>query len=104
LRQHYRCISGLELIPGTLNVELDAEVVLASTCRRLRAHEWSGPHDALLASCTVEGRRGVIIRTEPNNLRHGPVPPSILEIASDSHYRTLLKLKTGDLVRVEIDS
>jgi hypothetical protein len=51
----------------------------------------------------VEGHRGVVIRTEPNNLGHGPLAPTLLEIASDMHYRTSLNLKSGDTVDVDID-
>ena len=104
LTAHYQRISGLPLIPGTLNVELEEAYCLPKTSHRLRASEWNGPHDVLLLGCRVDEHPGVIIRTEPNNQGSGPVPRTVLEIASDARLRVLLGLDSGDSVVVHVDS
>lgn len=102
LIEHYRRISGIDIIPGTLNVQLKTDYVLPPTCKRLFACEWPGDEDVLIAHCCVNGYPGVIIRTQGNNVCGGRVEPSILEIASDICFRDHFDLRTGDSVRVRV--
>jgi CTP-dependent riboflavin kinase len=101
---HYRRLSGIEIVPGTLNVKLERDYVLPPASLRLRSAEWNGPHDVLLFPCRIFDRDAVIIRTEPNNLGQGEVLPNILEIASATHFRSECNVQTNDRVVVEVDS
>ena len=96
-------MSKMELIKGTLNVELQAHYVLPESVPRLEAKEWQGPHDVLMQACMVRGYLGVIIRTGPNNRDRGPVKRTVVEVASDTVLRSHFHLESGDPMELEVD-
>ena len=103
LLENYRRLSRLELVPGTLNVELEGPFVISATAPQLAASEWGGEHDVFVVPCRINDHAGVIIRTRVNNCGEGPVRQTIVEIASDVRLREKLGLESGDLVTVEAE-
>ena len=84
---------GIRLIPGTLNIELEEEVGLSPS--------WF-VGDQLLAECWLLGHRSVIIRAKLNESGKGPLPRSLVEVASSVHFRDKYGLQSGDVVELTI--
>lgn len=104
LHDHYRRNTGLDLFPGTLNLQLDHPWSVPAGALRLEAHEYGGTVSVNLVPCTVFGRRAFILRTDANEEGRGHHPKSLIEIATDVKLRDAFHLSDGDIVEVEIDS
>ena len=104
LREPYRRKTGLDLFPGTLNLQLDHSWSVPAEALRLEAHEYGGTVSVNLVPCTVFGRRAFILRTDANEEGRGHHPKSLIEIATDVKLRDAYSLRDGDIVEVEIES
>jgi riboflavin kinase, archaea type len=102
LHDHYARKTGMQLFPGTLNLELEQPWSLPPRPIRLEADEYGGTVSVSLVPCTVFGRRAFILRTDPNEQERGHHPKTILEIATDVKLRDAHQLSDGDIVEVEV--
>ena len=57
LQDHYRHKTGLQLFPGTLNIQLDEPFDLPQERARLEAQEYGGTVSVNIVPCTILGRR-----------------------------------------------
>jgi riboflavin kinase len=102
LRGHYLRKTGMDLFPGTLNLELDQPWSLPQRPIRLEAEEYGGAVSVNLVPCTVFGRSAFILRTDANEQGCGHHPRTIIEIATDVKLREAHHLHDGDIVEVRI--
>lgn len=98
-------LTGLSVVPGTLNVRLErafdrslARHYLPATDLDRRWSEETGQQGYFWVPVTVEGRfRGVAaIADEPG------YPDDLVEVVSDTHLRTALGLRDGDAIVLEV--
>ena len=102
LADHYFRKTGLELYPGTLNLQLEQPYVLPDTALRLEKEEYGGTVSVSLQPCQVFGRPAFLLRTDRNAAGDGPHPLTIIEVATDVRLRDAYGLANGDWVEVEI--
>ena len=102
LRDHYFRKTGMQLFPGTLNLQLDEPWPLPPQRMRLEAQEYGGAVSVNLVPCTIFGRRAFILRTDANEEGRGHHPRTIVEIATDVKLRDEYHLQDGDSVEVEV--
>jgi pimeloyl-ACP methyl ester carboxylesterase len=102
LHAHYERKTGLRLVPGTLNVQLDAPYDLPPHPLRLEAHEYGGTVSVNLFPCRIFGRRAFILRTDATEQGRGRHPRSLVEVATDVRLRDLFGLRDGDVVEIEV--
>lgn len=103
LSDHYRGKTGMELFPGTLNLELEKPYSLPVKVLRLEGAEYGGRVSVNLVRCTVFGRPAWILRTDANEEGRGDHPSTIVEIATDVKLRDVYGLADGDLMDVMIE-
>ena len=99
LKAIYDQASGLDLMPGTLNLELPVPLLIAPFARRLMWNDQS----ILMAECHVSEHPCVIIRTETNELTQHRVRNEIVEVASDLWLRKHFDLIDGAAVELRVD-
>jgi len=103
LQDHYARKTGMNLFPGTLNVQLDQPYSLPlSGVTRLEAQEYGGTVSVNILPCLVLGRSGFILRTDANEQNRGHHPKTVVEVASDVKLRDHFRLADGDQVEIEI--
>ena len=102
LRDHYQAKTGMELFPGTLNLQLECPWLAPEGCLRLEGAEYGGTVTVNIVPCSVLGRPAFILRTTANNEGRGHHPQTIIEIATDVKLRDAYQLKDGDRIEVEI--
>lgn len=100
LRDHYLNKTGLQLFPGTLNIQLDAPFDLPRERVRLEASEYGGTVSVNIVPCTIFGRRAVILRTDKAD---SELPSRmIIEVACEVKLRDEHGLRDGDVVEVAV--
>ena len=67
----YREISGMKLVPGTLNVQVREPCDLPDIASRLSAGKRGGPCDVILAKCRVAGHPGSSLEPLTMKLEEG---------------------------------
>src|SRR5262249_618633 len=91
-----------DLVPGTLNVPLDAPF-LVSPDALISPEEYNGTHSIKLQRCLIRGVRAVIMRPHTHELPrpwgHGPAH---LELMSHKHLRRHLGLEDNEAIDVDI--
>jgi riboflavin kinase, archaea type len=102
LHEHYLHITGMNLFPGTLNIQLENAWSLPARRLRLDAQEYGGSVSVSLVPCFIFGRRAFILRTDANEEGRGHHPKSIIEIATEIKLRDHFHLHDGDITEVEI--
>ena len=70
---------GMKLFLGTLNIQLDKEIVLDDD-EKILSNEYGGNFDVLVKECKIFDNKGYILRTEKNNSKNGAHPLNIIEI------------------------
>lgn len=100
LKDHYRNKTGLQLFPGTLNIQLDEPFDLPPERERLEAAEYGGTVSINIVPCTILGRRAVILRTDKAD--NDPESRMIIEVACDVKLRDQHHLSDGDVVEVGV--
>jgi riboflavin kinase len=100
LQDHYRHKTGLQLFPGTLNIQLDEPFDLPPGRSRLEAREYGGTVSVNIVPCTILGRRAVILRTDKADGE--PLSRKIIEVACEVKLRDRHQLRDGDLVEVAV--
>ena len=100
LRDHYRDKTGMQLFPGTLNVELDEPFDLPRGRARLEAEEYGGTVSVSIVPCKVFGRAAVILRTDKADGE--PQSRKIIEVACEVKLREQHQLRDGDVIEVEV--
>ncbi|MGA9997157.1 MAG: DUF120 domain-containing protein [Pyrinomonadaceae bacterium] len=100
LQDHYRNKTGMELFPGTLNIELDAPFELPRERTRLEAEEYGGTVSVSIVPCKVFGRAAVILRTDKADSE--PQSRKIIEVACEVKLREQHQLRDGDVIEVEV--
>ncbi len=96
--------TGMHLVPGTLNVELETEyVVPKGRLMRLEAGEYGGTVSVSIVPCKINSKEAFILRTDANEAGTGHHPRTIVEIASDVMLRERFALADGDEVAIEIE-
>ena len=100
LQDHYRDKTGMQLFPGTLNVELDEPFDLPRERARLEAEEYGGTVSVNIVPCKVFGRRAVILRTD--KAEGEPQSRKIIEVACEVKLREQHQLRDGDVLEVEV--
>lgn len=102
LKGHYLRKTGLDLFPGTLNVELPEEYGVPDGSARLGAEEYGGSVSVYIVPCRILGERAVILRTEAAERGEGAHPRTIVEVACEVKLRDKYGLRDGDPVRIEL--
>ena len=100
LQDHYRHKTGLQLFPGTLNVQLDEPFDLPQKQARLEAAEYGGTVSVNIVPCTILGRRAVILRTDKADSELQS--RMIIEVACEVKLRDRHQLRDGDVVEVTV--
>ena len=99
---HYKRKTGLDLYPGTLNIQLDTPYRLPKDCLRVEADEYGGSVSVNLVQCSIYDRKAFILRTDANEQGTGHHPHTIIEVATDVKLRDVYQLKDGDEVEVRL--
>jgi riboflavin kinase len=100
LKDHYRNKTGLQLFPGTLNIQLDEPFDLPPERERLEAAEYGGTVSINIVPCSIFGRRAVILRTDKAD--NEPQSRMIIEVACEVKLRDQHHLRDGDVVEVGV--
>ena len=100
LRDHYRHKTGLQLFPGTLNIQLDEPFDLPQERARLEAQEYGGTVSVNIVPCTILARRAVILRTDKADSELQS--RMIIEVACEVKLRDQHQLRDGDMVEVTV--
>ena len=101
LSSYYEQKTGMELYPGTLNVELPAEYSLPPDVLRLEAEEYGGRVSVSLVPCRIFDRQAFLLRTDQNERGEGHHARNLIEIATDVRLRDRYQLRDGDWVEIE---
>jgi riboflavin kinase, archaea type len=101
LQDHYERKTGMQLFPGTLNVELEEPYSLPGKVIRLEGWEYDGTVSVNIVPCSIQGKRGFILRTDANEEGRGHHPKTIVEVATDVKLRDYFHLSDGDVVEIE---
>lgn len=96
----------MKLFFGTLNIELENEIVLENKDDKgkILASEYGGDFDILVKECEIFGAKAYIVRTEKNNQKGGDHPLNIVEIVSSVNFRKLNHLRDHDEVTLKINT
>ena len=100
LRERYRDKTGMQLFPGTLNIELDAPFDLPPERIRLEAEEYGGTVSVSIVPCKVFGRAAVILRTDKADSERQA--RKMIEVACEVKLREQHHLRDGDVIEVEV--
>ncbi len=100
LHAHYVRVSGLQLVPGTLNVRLSEPFRRTTQFRRLEREEYGGTVSVSLIPCKVFGRAAFILRTDKAEFEDDETCRCLIEIATDVHLRETFGVKDGDWIEV----
>ena len=92
----------MQLIPGTLNIELPAPYSLPSNLTRLEASEYGGTVSVNVVPCRIFDHQAFVLRTDQSEQGTGDHSRNVIEIARDVRLRDVYQLKDGDWVEVEI--
>jgi len=95
----YRRATGVDLHPGSLNVELDAHWRVPAGQLRLTADEVGV--DVTLVACRFMGTEAFAFRTDKAETG-GPEEWRTVEILSPLDLRTTFGLRDGDVVELEL--
>ena len=93
----YTLKTGMKLYPGTLNIELPEQFILASNVIRLEKEEHGGHVSVSILPCFIFQRKAFIIRTDTDDRLN------TIEIATDVKLRETYNLVDGDIAEVKID-
>jgi riboflavin kinase, archaea type len=99
----YRHVTGVPLVPGSLNVVLDVEYRLPSATLRLEPGEYGGRVAMNLVPCRIGDVPGFLLRTDQNEAGTGHHGREVVEIAAQVNLREALHLVDGDEVEIVID-
>ena len=102
LREHYLSKTGMNLYPGTLNVQLEKPYSLPQRVIRLEGQEYGGTVSVNMVPCSIRGKSAFLLRTDANEQERGHHPKTIVEIATDIRLRDHFHLNDGDQVEIEI--
>ncbi len=102
LEEHYTRKTGMQLFPGTLNVQLDSELTLPEKRMRLEVEEYGGTVSVNIVPCRIFDRHAFILRTDANEEGHGYHRRSLVEVACDVKLREVYGLADGDVVEIEV--
>ena len=100
LQEHYQNKTGMQLFPGTLNIQLDEPFDLPQNRARLEGEEYGGIVSVNIVPCKILDQEAVILRTDKADRE--PQSKSIIEVACEVKLREKHKLKDGDVVEVEV--
>ncbi len=92
---------GMDLFLGTLNIELDREIILEED-EKILPHEYGGIFNVYVKECEILNTKAYILRTEKNNKVNGDHPLNIIEIVTNVNMRKEYGLKDNDKVSVYI--
>ena len=101
LHDHYLRKTGMQLFPGTLNVELAEPYTLPNEVIRLEGEEYGGTVSVSIVPCSIFGMKAFILRTDANDQGRGHHPRTIIEIATSVKLRDQFHLHDGDMVEIE---
>jgi riboflavin kinase len=104
LKEHYLRKTGLDLYPGTLNVQLDEEYHFPPRAMRLEGEEYGGTVSVNIVPCRIFEEEAVILRTDNSERGEGLHPKSLVEVACEVRLRDKYHLKDGDTVRIEVET
>jgi riboflavin kinase len=104
LHDHYRSKTGMNLFPGTLNLQLDEEYRRPANFIRLEKEEYGGTVSISIIPCTVFERKAFILRTDRAEFGESDHDRLTLEIATDVKLRDAYSLKDGDVVEVTVEA
>nr|AIA12116.1 protein of unknown function DUF120 [uncultured bacterium] len=104
LKEPYQKKTGLQLFPGTLNVQLGEEYSIPPNAIRLEAEEYGGTVSINIVACRIFGEDAVILRTDRNERGEGLHPKTLVEVACEVKLRDKYNLKDGDIVQIEVSA
>lgn len=85
------------LVDGTLNVRLLNGAYVGHPDYIFRRGDYNPNEDTYFERCTIQGLRGLIMRTSTNAHGYG-----VLELMGEVKFREMFSLKDGDPVEVEV--
>lgn len=101
LHEHYLRKTGMNLFPGTLNIQLEQPYALPERVIRLEGQEYDGRVSVNIVPCSIRGKSAFILRTDANEEGRGHHPKTIVEVATDVKLRDHFHLNDGDIVEIE---
>jgi riboflavin kinase, archaea type len=101
LHHHYFRKTGMNLFPGTLNIQLDEPYALPKQTIRLEGEEYGGSVSVNIVPCSIWGKSAFILRTDANEDGRGHHPRTIIEVATDVKLRDHFQLEDGNIVEIE---
>lgn len=99
----YVAKTGMQVYPGSLNIELDKPFILPANGIRLEKEEYGGTVSLSMYPCEIFGRNAFILRTDKNASGNGDHPLTIIEIITDIRLRDEYHLSDGDIVEICVE-
>ena len=78
LSEFYREKTGIELFPGTLNVQLEADYNLPDQRIRLEGREYGGNVSVNIIPCKIFNQLAFVLRTDANDAGLGDHPRNVV--------------------------
>lgn len=98
----YRAATGVELVPGSLNVALDREYRLPSDDERIHLSPSEAGVGVSLVPCSIEGQPAYLFRTGRTEAGVGDHPRTVVEVVAGTHFRNDLGFQDGDRVEIVV--
>jgi len=102
LLEAYKRKLGVELYPGTLNIQLDEEYSVPDNSMRLEKEDYGGTVSVYIVPAIIFGKKVFILRTEKYEIGEGTHAKTTLEIASNVRLRDEFNLCDGDEVEISL--
>lgn len=97
----YEAFTGLELVPGSLNIDLGQEVDMPPYSQTLTRHDHEGEAIIYITPALVNDLACFAVRNKLAEEGTGRHPKNIIEIISDHHLRDDFQLKDGDEIFIK---
>lgn len=101
LKDHYTRKTGMELFPGTLNLQLETEFKRPEQFLRLEKEEYGGEVSVTIVPCQIFRRQAYILRTD--KAEADAHERCVIEVATDVKLRESYGIKDGDEVEVVVE-
>jgi riboflavin kinase, archaea type len=102
LSDHYLRKTGMNLFPGTLNLQLEEPYSVPRDAIRLEKEEYGGTVSVNIVPCSVFDLKAFILRTDQAEEGRGLHPKTLIEVACEVKLRDKFGLADGDVVEVKV--
>lgn len=101
LNDLYTIKTGMNLFPGSLNIELEEPFILPENVIRLEKEEYGGTVSLSMYPCEIFERKAYILRTDKHALGIDQ-SLAVIEVITDIKLRDKYNLSDGDIVEVRV--